>query len=166
MLKPFPMVKNIKRNPNWTIDEIIVALDAYHRYYPPTIPSNNSEEMRKLSDIITKLHQKSQGNTSDTRRSANSVHLKIMNFHTFNPDYSGKGLPNSSELDGQIYRVFENDRNRLSQIADAIKSSVESEEADIDGCYDLEVSEGEPITRTHYTEGGTKRSFPLRKRRC
>ena len=152
-----------KRRLDWTRDEIIVALDAYHRYYPPTIPSADSEEMRKLSDIITKLHQKSQGNTSNTRRSANSVHLKIMNFHTFNPSYTGKGLPNGSKRDRRIYREFENDRDKLSETAKAIKSSVESEEAYVIDCYDLEVSEGKPQARVHLYRERSKEIISKKK---
>ena len=156
------MVKNTKRNPNWTIDEIIVALDAYHTYYP-NIPRTDSKEMRELSDVIKKIQPKLQTRGSDTFRSAGSVHGKIMNFHKFNPSYPGKGLPNHSELDEQIYRIFENDRNSLSQIADAIKSSVESEEAYVIDCYDLEVSEGKPQARVHLYRERSKEIISKKK---
>ena len=76
-----------------------------------------------------------------------------MNFHTFNPSYSGKGLPNHSELDEQIYGEFENDRNKLSQIANAIKSFIESEETDVisdlDDYDEFEAQEGNLLVRVH-----------------
>ena len=110
--------------------------------------------MRELSDVIKKIQPKLQKRASDTFRSAGSVHLKIMNFHKFNPaEHPRKGMKNASKLDERIYREFENDRNKLSQIATAIKSFVESDESyvtsDLDDYDDIEAQEGNLLVRVH-----------------
>ncbi len=142
------------RNPKWSRDEVILALDFYHRFYPK-IPSKTSQEIKELSESLRKLRLKLDGNLSETYRNVNGVYMKLMNFHPFNLEYSGASLKNTSKLDGEIFSEFENDfsRRRLRKISQAILDILETERTyettDIDDDKKFEVQEGTLLTRFH-----------------
>ena len=80
-----------KRNPAWTRDELILALDFYVRY-SPKIPEKTSSEIAGFSNLLNNLAGQISGYKNEKFRNANGVYMKLMNFRRFDPNVSGKGL--------------------------------------------------------------------------
>ena len=126
------------RNPKWTRDEILLTLDFYHSHYPK-IPEKNSQEISNLSKTLRKTQEKLDNDIDEKYRNINGVYMKLMNFHHLNPNHSGEGLKSVSELDREIYRDFENDKESLSKISGTIKEIINSDE------YDTELKDDNDI---------------------
>ncbi len=78
------------RNPIWSQDELILALDLYLRH-PDALPSKESAEVLELSEFLGRL-SRAQGNTNTaTYRNANGVYMKMNNFRRFDPAYLAEG---------------------------------------------------------------------------
>jgi hypothetical protein len=67
------------KNPKWSRDELILALDFYLDHYP-SLPDKNTVELQELSRILNQLMNK-LGHTGDSKyRNPNGVYMKLMNF--------------------------------------------------------------------------------------
>lgn len=114
-----------ERNPNWTRDELILALEFYRRY-SGNPPSKESKEILELSDTLNRMAHEQFKVTSDFRN-PNGVYMKIMNFRKFDPDYIAKGLkglPNSGKLAEVVWNDFLGEPDRLNKTANAIRSFI------------------------------------------
>ncbi|HHT7166513.1 TPA: hypothetical protein ACTZ3T_002834 [Bacillus cereus] len=89
---------NQKRNPKWTRDELILALDCYFRNNPIHI-SNKHEKVIKLSEILNSLPIHEDRPNEEKFRNPHGVYMKRCNFLRFDPDYKGKGLERGSKLE-------------------------------------------------------------------
>ena len=110
------------KNAKWTRDEIIIALDFYHKNYP-SIPDGSSDKIQELSNTIRKLQIILDGDINQTFRNTNGVYMKLMNFHHLNPNHFGKGLHVASKLDAEIFKEFENKLEKLKKISEEIIKS-------------------------------------------
>ena len=90
------------RNPPWSRDEIIVALEFYLRH-TPSIPGKKSTELVDLSDFLTRLGRKLRGATSATYRNPNGVYMKMMNIRRFDPDYTGIGMQRGNKDEEAVW---------------------------------------------------------------
>ncbi len=83
-------------NPDWTRDELIIALNVYLQTRPRT-PGQNSEEIGQLSTTLNKLGERlfTQEQRTATFRNSNGVYMKLANFKRFDPSYTAteKGCP-------------------------------------------------------------------------
>jgi 5-methylcytosine-specific restriction protein A len=145
------------RNPDWTRDELILALDLYLRHRDK-MPGKRSPEVMALSAALGKIAAKVQGSHAPNAdyRNANGVYMKLMNFRRLDPQYTedGKvGLTRGGRGDEEVWREFANDPVRCSKVARAIldvatsdlaDASVEDEEDDLQ-----EAPEGRLLTRLH-----------------
>jgi predicted HNH restriction endonuclease len=89
------------RNPIWSREELIVALDFYlsHR---PRIPNKTAAEIKELSDVVASV-ARAQGLSGDEDfRNVNGVYMKLMNFMSLDPTYTTTGRPVSKGWEGQI----------------------------------------------------------------
>ena len=88
----FEVVTLHTRNPDWTRDELIIALDLYlqHRASPP---GKDSKEVLAVSEVLNRIGTKLHGDVGKekTYRNANGVYMKLMNFRRFDPEYTGTG---------------------------------------------------------------------------
>jgi 5-methylcytosine-specific restriction protein A len=97
----------VERNPNWTRDELILALDLYMRHRPAVL-GNTSADVIELSEILNRLAHAGR-DRAPTHRNANGVAMKLLNFRPFDPDYtaSGRAGPHhTSRGDEQVWREF------------------------------------------------------------
>lgn len=109
------------RNPPWTRDELILALDLYFRVNPNKITA----EYRAIRDLSSILNSLPFHPVSEHRRAFRNpvgVHMTLCTFLRFDPDYDGKVLTGSS-LGREVWDEFANDRVRLAGIAKAIRLS-------------------------------------------
>lgn len=141
-----------ERNPPWSRDELLVALDFYLRY-SPSIPSKTSIEIIDLSNFLNRLQRYTGGERAKTFRNVNGVYMKLMNFRRFDQNYSGTGLARGNKDEGVVWELFSSEPIKLSELVSTIRSLVENitkpatkmEFEEIES----EASEGRVLTRFH-----------------
>ena len=139
------------RNPPWTRNELILALDLYFRLNVENTSEKNPE-IKELSTYLNQLPIFPEGIRDTNFCNPSGVYMKLCNYLRFDPNYSGVGLDAGSKLDEVVWNEFSIDKSRLHKIANIIKSqnsffSVENEINDAG--IDDEFAEGKIVTRTH-----------------
>lgn len=145
------MIKQTKRNPSWTRDELILALDFYLKY-TPSIPSKQSAEIAELSGFLNSLANKISGAKSDTYRNKNGVYMKLMNFRRFDPNSEGKGLERGGKEEEVVWDLYANNADELRKAASAIRSHLKADSSQTSEIVDddfEEANEGRILTRVH-----------------
>jgi 5-methylcytosine-specific restriction enzyme A len=141
-----------RRNPKWTRDELILALDLYFRHNPNHINSNHKEVI-KLSKILRSLPIYDDSLKEENFRNTNSVYSKMSNFLWLDSNYPGKGRENGSKLDEIVWNEFHNDKTKLHNIAKSILSGTTAESEvtlqPIDHDEEEEFPEGKILYRVH-----------------
>lgn len=137
------------KNPKWTRDELILALDLYFRC-PPSKTNKDNKEIIKLSDALNSLPIHPQKSEYEKFRNPNGVYMKLCNFLRLDPNYSGTGLRAGGKLEEQIWHEFSGDKEYLRKLSQAIINSssevprlTEYEEDD------EEFEEGRVLTKLH-----------------
>ena len=148
------------RNPPWSRDELILTLDFYLRHRP-TIPGQTSNEIPKLSQELRVLQTKLGGEVPEKFRNENGVYMKIGNFSSLDPSYSGMGLTNFGKNDKVIWEEFGHRPDKLRTISKSIRSFIYSDTPippkEIISDDEEEGEEGQILTRIHrYRERDTK----------
>ncbi len=138
--------------PDWTRDELILALDLYFRE-PTARGSKTHPEVIKLSNLLNKLPIHQGSDLEEDFRNSNGVGMKLSNFLRFDPDYPGEGLKRGSHLEEEVWNTFANDKDRLHKVALSIAAVVESGSLESTAVYvddeDVEAEEGRVLTRLH-----------------
>jgi 5-methylcytosine-specific restriction protein A len=146
------MAESATRNPDWTRDELILALDLYKQ--SGGNPAKNGKEVVELSETLNALGSDLVGRT-DVFRNANGVYMKIMNLRRWDDAYSslGKsGLKGGSRLEKEVWDHFANDQELLRQTAAAIRSqlgSVPEEDEALEEDAEEGAEEGRILARVH-----------------
>jgi 5-methylcytosine-specific restriction protein A len=144
-------------NPDWTRDELILALNVYLKHRPNP-PDKASKEIIALSKTLQKLGQRlfSPSERADSFRNANGVYMKLMNFRRLDPEYTSggkKGLSRGAKGEEEVWEEFANDPARCQAVADAIIATLDDPEAggpESDLTDDIEeAAEGRLLTRKH-----------------
>ena len=140
------------KNPHWTRDEHIVALDFYLQH-TPSIPDKESQEIRELSRSLNLLQQSIGGETPEKFRNENGVYMKLMNFRRFDPAYKGVGLENGSKDEEVVWNLYANDPDNLHALAKHIlsftKPSSHQEKLPELNEEEIESNEGQLLSRVH-----------------
>lgn len=140
------------RNPNWTRDELILALNLYERVGRKQLEASHPEVL-KLSDLLKQLpiHDVSLRNTDF--RNPQGVSMKLGNFSSVDPLHAGRGLQRGGKLDKEVWDEFEDDISSLHQAAISIAkiallpiNKIPNYTHDIE---DEEFPEGKLLTRLH-----------------
>jgi 5-methylcytosine-specific restriction protein A len=79
------------KNPDWTEDEHILALDLYLSKKPGQ-PQKGSPQVLALSALLNRLHQKLGTQGEATLRNPDGVYMKLMNLKAHDPEFVAKGL--------------------------------------------------------------------------
>lgn len=153
------------RNPAWSRDEIILALDLYMRHRP-SFPGDRHPEVIELSQLLNRIAAINMISGSDSFRNGNSVAMKLQNFRSLDPSQSGKGLPATGKGDAEVWAHFVGDAESLRATAAAIKATIIAfeqtgmgQEPD-DG---EEAEEGRILTRLHRTRERNRQLVEKRK---
>jgi 5-methylcytosine-specific restriction protein A len=85
------MTTSTAKNPNWTRDELILAVEFY-KTYAPSIPGKTDKRLIAVSDEIRALAEGLGLEGDETFRNPNGVYMKLMELRKYDPDYEGKGL--------------------------------------------------------------------------
>jgi 5-methylcytosine-specific restriction enzyme A len=108
------------KNPAWTREEIILALDLYFKLDYGQMHGSNpyviqlSKELRNLN-----IHVNIPEPISF--RSINSVALKLANFKKLDQNFSGKGMRDGAKQDRETWKEFHRHRDTLKKEADLIR---------------------------------------------
>ena len=142
------------RNPTWSRDELILALDLYARF-KGNPPSKNDRSVVELSDLLNRMGSQIANRTSEFRN-PNGVYMKVMNFRRFDPVYldQGKsGLQRGGKLENEVWADFADAPDRLADTANAIREIVTTEQIPQASFEDddefAEAEEGRILTRIH-----------------
>ncbi len=140
------------RNPSWTRDELILALDLYFRVNPVHI-SESHPEIMALSKLLNQLPIHTDRPDVERFRNPNGVYMKLCNFLRLDPSYKGVGLDAGSKKDEEVWNEFAGDKERLHRVAEAIRAWAEPSPQDrmipLEADEDFEAPEGRVILRQH-----------------
>lgn len=148
-----------KRNPNWTRDELLVALDYYldnrNDYFSPT-----GAGVLALTARIGQVAKALGLTGSDTLRNANGVSMKLLNFRNHDPTHDTQGLPNVNHLEEIVWDEFADNPAALKKVVSTIldvTQAAAAEDASLPLDDDMtEAREGQILTRLHrYRERST-----------
>ena len=118
-----------RRNPPWSRDELILALDLYLRFRGAP-PAKDSLEVAELSAFLGKMGRVLGLTEAEKYRNANGVYMKLMNFRRFDPEYTadGKvGLTRGNKDEEVVWDEFFADSAGLAAAVTAIRSAIDSE---------------------------------------
>jgi 5-methylcytosine-specific restriction protein A len=139
-------------NPDWTRDELILALNLYFSV-PGARGSKTHPECIKLSEVLNSLPVHQDKPHGVTFRNANGVGMKLSNFLKYDPAYKGVGLTAGSRLEEEVWDTFSGDKARLKAAAAAILAgATELSEMEISVDQfdeDEEAEEGRILTAIH-----------------
>lgn len=148
-------VRSATRNPDWSRDELILALDLYLKN-PQSPPGKTSSAVRALSQDLNDLNTALSRTGAENFRNANGVYMKVMNFRRFDPSFAsvGKvGLSHGGAQDESIWNEFASDPVRLAAVASAIRSALADGVSPVAGDefdYVEEAEEGRLLTALHW----------------
>lgn len=100
------------KNPKWTRDELILALDLYFRC-PPNKTNKDNPGIIALSDLLNSLPIHPHKAQHEKFRNPNGVYMKLCNFLRFDPNYSGTGLTAGGKLEEDIWNEFSANKENL-----------------------------------------------------
>lgn len=160
-----------RRNPPWSRDELILAIDLYlrHRESPP---GKDSEEVVELSHFLNRMGHTLGLIENDTYRNANGVYMKMMNFRHHDPEYikDGKvGLTRGNSDEAAVWLEFSADRARLTEVVTAIRATIAAHEGDHELVGDdepdiQEAEEGRVLTRLHRVRERNRKLIEAKKK--
>ncbi|MCM2308477.1 MAG: HNH endonuclease [Sulfuritalea sp.] len=163
----------VRRNPPWSRDELILALDLYlrHRESPP---GKDSKEVTELSNFLNHMGEVLGLGEADSYRNTNGVYMKMMNFRHHDPEYvkDGRvGLARGNKDEVVVWHEFSGDPVRLVQVVAAIRATVETHTSDreLEGADDpdiVEAEEGRVLTRLHRVRERNRKLVEAKKKQA
>lgn len=138
------------RNPNWTRDEVILALDLYLREGRQQLDATNPKVV-ELSRLLNRLPIHAPELRAKEFRNPAGVSMKLGNFLAVDPAYDGTGLSRGSRLEREIWDEFAGDRYRIHSLAEAIRANYKAAEPlePYTADEEEEFAEGRILTRIH-----------------
>ena len=158
----------VGRNPPWSRDELIIALDLYMKHRE-RLPSPNDSEVTETSLLLNRLSG-ALGAKFKSFRNSNSVYMKLGNFRGVDPQYVSlgkKGLSRGGKADREVWEDFALNLEALSLAAAAIKSNLLSETINFDTLNMegiTEAPEGRLLTRLHVSRERSAKLVAQKKR--
>jgi 5-methylcytosine-specific restriction enzyme A len=145
-------------NPNWTRDEVILALDLYFDC-KGRIPGQSDPRVKALSELLRAFPHHSVAARKESFRNPDGVAFKLQNLRKV---ATGKGLGNVSRIDREVWNELGHDPKRTEHLAALIRAGIEIvEDVEEDSGNDDVFAEGRVVTETHVRR---ERDPKLRKR--
>lgn len=113
------------RNPVWSQDELILALDLYIRYWPSQ-PGPRHADVAALSHLLNRIGRLNLETMNRVYRNPNAVAMKLQNFCRLDPDQGGKGLKAGGRGEEDIWDTFIGDPERLRATQRLLKKAYRS----------------------------------------
>ena len=144
-------------NPNWTREEVILALDLYLRSEGKP-QSKTDPEVIELSSLLRSIPYHANASKKSNFRNPDGVAFKLQNLHQV---ATGSGLANVSRTDQAVWKEFGNNHKEVKKIVSFIRNTAHGAVDETEIKPDFEFSEGALITRVHLTR---ERKSGLRKK--
>jgi hypothetical protein len=109
----------VPRNPPWTPDELVLALDLY--LPDRRVLDEIDERVIELSQLLNELPIHRERGTGNFR-SPDAVVMKLANFRRLDPSSESAGLDAGSHLDAEAWDRFANDERTLRRRAREIRA--------------------------------------------
>jgi 5-methylcytosine-specific restriction enzyme A len=133
-------------NPNWTREEVILALDLYFEC-KGLPPAPRDARIHELSEVLRAFPHHAESARRETFRNADGVAFKLQNLRQV---ATGKGLGNVSRTDREVWAEFGSAPARVKQLAQLIRAGVEVARQVREQEADYEVfAEGRVVTEAH-----------------
>lgn len=120
-------INKSKRNPVWSREELILALNLYFEIESSQFTSSNPKVI-ELSETLNKLNIHSDRPDEIRFRNPNGVSMKLSNFLRFDSNYKGIGLERGGKLEEEIWNSFAGNKKLLQQKTDEILASISNAE--------------------------------------
>lgn len=138
----------VTKNPNWTEDEAILALDLYIRSGYRVL-SGNHPDVVELSEFMNALPIHPPELRTSKFRNPSGVNTKLANVRYVDPDRPG-GLSGASRLDYLVWDQFAHDIPRLRKVVEAIRRNYRQPEIELElDNPDESAPEGRVLLRLH-----------------
>ncbi|MFD6141661.1 HNH endonuclease [Promicromonospora sp. NPDC060271] len=139
-------------SPNWSVDELMLALDLYLRTRGQ-IPYNvNAKIVTDLSAELRSLRVfPDHVRASPSFRNPNSVSLKLYNFSSIDPEHEGQGMSHGGAGDVRVWEAWAHRPSDLAQAVALIRARGESDDSPTDTgeIEEYEALEGQILFREH-----------------
>jgi 5-methylcytosine-specific restriction protein A len=133
-------------NPNWTRDEVILALELYFDC-AGRIPGSSDARVVALSNLLRAFPHHSTAARKPSFRNPDGVAFKLQNLRQV---ATGKGLKNASKVDREIWTELCRGQKRVRELAALIRAGIEIVEQTKEKSDDDDVFiEGKVVTETH-----------------
>ena len=133
-------------NPNWTREEVVLALDLYFDC-GEKIPSAKDERVIELSEILRAFPYHSAAARKPSFRNPDGVAFKLQNLRQV---ATGQGLGNVSRVDKEVWEEFGHNRPGVKKFAQLIRAGigVVDQVREEEASYEV-FAEGRIVTETH-----------------
>jgi 5-methylcytosine-specific restriction enzyme A len=142
------------KEPNWTKDETLLALELYLKSDTP--PGKNSQEVIDLSNLLRSMRPE-HAQKAPKYRNPVGVYMKLMNLRAHDPSLNVKGLSHSAGNEQSVWDEFGGDVERLQSTAFRIRDAVTSGHVTLtqvdeasNETYEDEAQEGKILTAMHH----------------
>lgn len=138
--------------PDWSVDELMLALDLYIRTRGTMTYSPRGPVVRELSDELRSLSIFGEEVRANPRfRNPSGVALKFHNFAAIDPTYGGRGMPHGSAGDRRVWDTWAGRPVELALAVREIRSRANGAESVPDTGEDeeYEAPEGRILYRAH-----------------
>ena len=144
------------RNPNWTTDEVIVALNFYFDLENNKIPSKGSTEIMELSFTMRKLATKIGHPGTNSLRNPSGIHGTFYNLQAIE-EHRRSDVPLGKTII-KLWEHYKADKPALKKLANAIISHLDADYPITTEITELDTTvEGRLLTGTHlYRERDNK----------
>lgn len=133
-------------NPNWTQDEVILALDLYFDC-GTVIPSKSDQRVKDLSALLRTLPYHAVASRKESFRNPDGVAFKLQNIRKVS---TGAGLGNVSNTDRQVWNDFGRSPETVKELAAQIRKGITLiKSEDSDSADDDDFLEGRVLTLLH-----------------
>ncbi|WIY70837.1 EVE domain-containing protein [Aquidulcibacter paucihalophilus] len=115
------------RNPVWSRDELILALELYFSLTGSAF-GKTDHRILELSTVLAELAASRGVAGQSDFRNPNGVHMKLMNFRSFDPEYTSDGrvgLTRGNRLEAVLWEEFATDLVALGRAAEDIRQSIQ-----------------------------------------
>lgn len=119
-------VEGSGRNPDWTRDELILALDLYFSN-EAVPPGKGSQGVIHLSEILNTMRRLSGVEGTETYRNPEGVYLKLMNLRALDPSYTAQGkvgMKSGGTLEKVIWAEYAGRLPELRRDARGIRDAI------------------------------------------
>jgi 5-methylcytosine-specific restriction enzyme A len=150
------------KNPPWTRDELILALDLYFRVGRKQVDPPHPEVIA-LSTLLNQLPIHGASSAAADFRNPTGVSMKLGNFLAHDPAYPGVGLKRGNKLEAEVWREFASNPARLREVARSIGEGVQEASVQEQVDEEDEFIEGQILSRLHQARERNRKAISQKK---